>query len=296
MKIPVILRQALFGTLCAQVLAACGPQDTGDEPLVIEVDEAVAIYVNGEPVTLGEVQLAAIAEGVIEPGRILTAKHPEFERLLGQITDQKLLAQEAVRLELDQQPSAKDRLDYARISILRDVFTESLVSEAEIERMYAEQVELQQLDDEVKISQILTETEEEAFDVFQALSEGEDFASLAFEHSIDTRSRINGGSLGYIKPNDLPEPFPAVIGNTAIGAIADVFETDNGWHVLRVDDRRQEAPMTLEEMRPAILKFLVEQQLKDTILKLRSRADIEVPNRGRRPEISQETNAAEVER
>lgn len=260
------------------IFAGCDRSGTGDKPIILNVEEAVAVYVNGEPITIGEVQLAALTEGIIEPGEVLTPQNDDYNRLIKQITDQKLLAQEAVRLGLDQEPAARDRLEYARLSILRDVFTESLVEEADVRRMYAEQVELQQLDDEVKISQVLTETKEDAEAVIAALADGQDFADLAFEYSIDTRSRLKGGSLGYINPNEMPDPFPAVIGNTEIGNVADIFETENGWHVLRVDDRRQEAPMTLEEMRPAILRFLVEQQLKDTILDLRDKAEITVPD------------------
>lgn len=277
MKIPA---QWALITVLLLVLTGCDRDAPDQEPIVIAVDDAVAVYINGDAITLGEIQLSAIAEGVLEPGEIMTPAHPDYDRLLSQLSDQLLLAQEAERLGLDELPAARDRLEYARISILRDVFTESLVSEPAVERMYAEQVELQQLDDEVKISQILTETEADARAAFDALAAGGDFAELAFDYSIDSRSRVNGGSLGYVKPNDMPDPFPAIIGNTDVGDVADVFETDNGWHVLRIDDRRQEAPMTLEQMRPAIVQFLVEQQLQDTILQLRDRAEIARPSSG----------------
>lgn len=259
------------------LLSACGPDPKAEDAIIVPVGEAVAVFVNGEPISFGELQLAALADGVVDPGEIISSAHPDYERLLGQLVDQRLLAQEAVRLELDQSAEARDRLDFARSRILQDVYTESLIDGEAVEQMYLEQVKLQQLDDEVQVSHILTESREEAETVREALLAGEDFATLAFDFSIDTRSRINGGSLGYISPNDLPDPFPAVIGNTEVGDIGRVFQTESGWHVVRIEGRRQEAPMTLEEMRPSIVRFLIEQQLKDTISELRASASVETP-------------------
>jgi peptidyl-prolyl cis-trans isomerase C len=46
--------------------------------------------------------------------------------------------------------------------------------------------------------------------------------------------------------------------------------------VARVDDRHQEAPVTLEVAKPQIIRFLTYDQVKDLILNLRRRATVQV--------------------
>lgn len=268
---------ALFSVILLVFAAACDQKVTDPEPPTLRVDEAVAAYINGEPVTIAEVRLEAFAQGVITPGERMTREHPEFDRLLVQLIDQRLLAQEAVRLGLDQASDARYRLTIARERILRDLLAESLVAEEDVQRMYLAQAKLQQLGDEVRVSQIRTATKEAASDVREQLLAGGDFASLAFEFSTDTRSRINGGLMGYVEPNDLPDPFPAIIANTKTGELSRVFESKNGWHVLRVEDRREKAPLTLAEMRPRIVEFLIKEQLRETIETLREQAVVRDP-------------------
>ncbi|MEO1027696.1 MAG: peptidylprolyl isomerase [Pseudomonadota bacterium] len=268
----------ITGLVMMVFVAGCERKETEPQQPVLEFDEAVAAYINGEPLSLAEVRLEAFAQGVITPGEEIAPDHPEFDRLLEQLIDQRLLAQEALAKGLDQASDARYRLTIARERILRDLLAESLVEEADIERMYAAQAELQQLDDEVRVSQIMTESRDAAEEVRVKLLEGGDFAALAFEYSVDSQSRINGGLLGYVAPNEMPDPFSSIIANTKVGNVSRVFESENGWHVLRVEDRRQAAPLTLAEMRPRIIEFLIKEQLRDTIDGLRANAVIRTPD------------------
>lgn len=274
---------AIAGILGAALIAltGCNPQ-TNVQTQTVTIDSETAAVVNGEPIYVIDVELEAVAQGQIEPNSDFGPANPEFHQILDQLIDQRLLAQEALRRNLDQDPEAARRLAAGRERLLGNILVESLVAnevtEEAIDRMYEEQVKLQQLDDQVRLRQILVETEAEAAAVFAELLGERDFAEAALEHSQDVRTRLEGGDLGWISPNDLDDPLPARIGDTATGDVSSPFETSDGWVILKVDDRRTTPPKTKSEMRPEIITFLTFTQISDILRELRARADVQQRN------------------
>ena len=49
-----------------------------------------------------------------------------------------------------------------------------------------------------------------------------------------------------------------------------------GFALVKVEDRRDEQPITLDAARPQIVRFLTYDQIRDLLEKLRSRAKVEV--------------------
>ena len=238
---PLILPAHLAVLALAALLAACGKTETTATEIPV-IDQTVAAYINGEPVFEGDVELEAVARGLINAGQDLSAEDEEHRTILDQLIDQKLMAQEAARRQLDRDPSGQRRLEMARERILGNLLVESLVAqqvtEEAIDKMYAEQVRLQQANDQVSVAHILVDTKDEADALFRQIGQGETFESLVFNNSKDTRTRMENGDLGYLAPNDLAEPFPVVIANTPEGEVSPQFETADGWHILKVKDRR----------------------------------------------------------
>lgn len=272
---------ALVGFATLFAVSACD-QAQDPRPVITESEGTVAAIVNGEPIYLSDIELEAVAQGQIEPGSEFTMVHPEYNQILEQLIDQRLLAQEALKRGLDQDPSAKRRLESGRERLLGNILVESLVAnevtEAAIDRMYEEQVKLQQLDDEVRVRLILVESVEDAALILAQLDTGLSFAEAALQYSTDTRTRLEGGDLGWVSPNELDDPFPAVIGNTETGSVSDVFQTTRGWNILKVDERRTTPPKTKDEMRPEIITFLTFTQISDILRELRINASIEKPD------------------
>lgn len=261
-------------------LGACNRELPEEGPSrQVGFDASAAANVNGDPIYLSDVELEAVAQGRIEPGESFGPEHTEYQLVLDQLIDQRLLAQEAVRRGLDRTPSAQRRLETARERLLGNFLMENLVAtevnEATIDRMYEEQVRLQQLDDEVRIRHILMDTQEEAAAVLEKARAGEDFTALAFENSKDTRTRLEGGSFGWVSPNEMIEPFPAYIADTPVGEVSEPFESEQGWHILKVEQRRTRPPKTKEEMRPEIVTYLTFTQISQILRELRANADIQ---------------------
>lgn len=274
-------RSFLIG-LClggALLLTGCDSDLTSPARRAPVFDASTAAVVNGEPIYISDVELEAVAQGRIEPGENFGPDHTEYQIVLEQLIDQRLLAQEAVRRNLDRTPQALRRLETARERLLGNFLMEDLVAnevtDEAIDRMYEEQVKLQQIDDEVRIRHILFETKEAAAAVLPRARAGEDFTALAFEFSKDTRTRLDGGSFGWVSPNEMIDPFPAVIADTGEGEISDPFESEQGWHILKVEQRRTRPPKTRDEMRPEIVTYLTFTKISDILRELRANADIE---------------------
>ncbi|MEE2922961.1 MAG: peptidylprolyl isomerase [Pseudomonadota bacterium] len=261
----------------ALLATACG-RPVEEEP-VIQVEAATAVSVNGDPIYVSEVELEAVARGLISPGQEFGPGDENYDLVLDQLIDQKLMAQEALARGLDKGPTAERRLEVARERILGNLLVESLVAsevnEDSIEAMYKEQVALQQEDDEVSIAHILVETEAEAHALYQQIEEGATFESLVVANSLDSTTRMENGDLGYVSPNNMADPFPVVIANTKVGEVSEPFLSADGWHILKVKDRRTSPPKTRAEMRPEIVTFLTLNQVSKILRRLRTEAKIE---------------------
>lgn len=278
-----------IGLACAVFLSGCDTEVTSPARRAPVFDASTAAVVNGEPIYISDVELEAVAQGRIEPGENFGPDHTEYQIVLEQLIDQRLLAQEALRRSLDRTPQAQRRLETARERLLGNFLMEDLVAnevtDEAIAKMYDEQVKLQQIDDEVRIRHILFETEEAAAEVLPRARGGEDFTALAFEFSKDTRTRLDGGSFGWVSPNEMIDPFPAVIADTGEGEISEPFESEQGWHILKVEQRRTRPPKTREEMRPEIVTYLTFTKISDILRELRANADIDQRD-GAAPQIT----------
>ncbi len=73
----------------------------------------------------------------------------------------------------------------------------------------------------------------------QRIAGGEDFNNLARSHSDDTGSAIKGGELGWVTPGDLVPSFEEKMNQLEIGQISQPFQTDFGWHIVQVMERRK---------------------------------------------------------
>ena len=277
---PIALASVIITTI-----TACSP--TAEQVAVnLRVDTATAVTVNNDPIYVSDVELEAAAQGIIAPGDPFTADHPEFQKVLDQLVDQRLMAQEARRLGLERGQEAQRRLQAAEERILGNILVESLVAnevnEDAIEKMYEQQVSMQQIDDEVRIRHILLPDEAIAKKVIVDLNGGGDFSALAFEYSTDKKTRLDGGELGFVSPNLMQDPFPTVIANTQVGEYSQPFSSELGWHIIQVDERRQPAPKSLEQMRPEIVSFLTFTEISKILRSLRANADFD-PARGSKP-------------
>ena len=88
---------------------------------------------------------------------------------------------------------------------------------------------------------------------------GADFAQLATEHS-SCPSAARGGDLDYFPRGRMATEFEAVAFALKPGEISDVVKTDFGYHIIKVEDRREEIPEDFEEEKATHREEYIEQR------------------------------------
>jgi peptidyl-prolyl cis-trans isomerase C len=119
-------------------------------------------------------------------------------------------------------------------------------------------------------------TEDEAKDIIRQLDGGADFAALAKEKSTDPSAKQNGGDLGYFTAGEMvPEFSQAVFAMEKGESSKAPVKSQFGWHVIKVVDKRQKAPPSLEESHGHIEELLSGELLSAYLTSLRSTATVE---------------------
>ena len=259
-------------------LAACDrqvSQNAKPEP----GDTAVAT-VAGETVWASDVKRQAVVQGAIGEGEPLDVSSDLFRRTLEEVIDQKLLAREAVRQKLDKSAVAKRRLNASRDKLLGDMLVENVVDRAvndnAIRALYQEQQRLSRPSEEIHARQIVLATQADADGVKKLLDTGASFEALAIQRSTDQATRFNGGDLGYFTLDSMPEAYGAALKDAKVGQLIGPFKTDAGFAVMKVEDRRAEQPIPLEEARPQIVRFLTYDEIRLLLSRLRGQTKVQV--------------------
>ena len=268
---------AIAAVSAALALSACsrGGDDTPPE----KDDQAVA-RVQDQTIWASDVRREAVAQGLVGEGEPLDATSDLFRRVLDEVIDQKLLATEAARRGLDNSALAQRRLKATQERILGDMLIEKEVNgrinDQAVETLYQEQLRLARTSEEIRVRLILTATRPEADAVLGILAQGAQFGAVAQERSIDEATRFSGGDLGYSTLDVMPQVYANAARNAPAGSTVGPFQTESGWAVLRVEDRRKESPPTLEQARPQIVRYLTYEGVRQLLEQLRGRAKVNI--------------------
>ncbi|MDA8163879.1 MAG: peptidylprolyl isomerase [Desulfobacteraceae bacterium] len=110
------------------------------------------------------------------------------------------------------------------------------------------------------------------------LAAGADFATLAKENS-QCPSSAKGGDLGFFARGQMVPAFEKVAFALQPGKVSDVVETQFGYHLIKVEEKKPEGTVPFEEAKDRIAQFLKKEQVNDQIktylAELKSKAKIE---------------------
>jgi len=146
----------------------------------------------------------------------------------------------------------------------------------------------QQIVEQAKVRHILIapdelRTDEEAKAMIDKLYErirnGDDFGTLAKSNSDDPVSAIDGGDLGWVSPGQMVPEFEQTMQETPKGEISEPFRSSFGWHILNVQERRQQdigAMVQTNEARQVIHRRKYEEELANWLLEIKDEAYIDI--------------------
>lgn len=216
------------------------------------------------------------------------------------LIENNLFAKAAESAKLAEGAAFDDRIKYWRNRALRDAYFEkeinAQVSEAAAKTFYDDQVKGLKTKEEVQARHILVETEEQAKELKKKIAEGGDFAALAKEHSKDPGTKDDGGMLGFFSAGQMVPQFEQAAFAVQKGQVSDPVKSQFGWHLIKVEDRRQKPPPTFDEVKDRILASLMHQRAQAVAAKLRADAKVEYLDEGIKKEVEEADGAQNAQR
>jgi len=126
------------------------------------------------------------------------------------------------------------------------------ITEEETKEYFEQNKESFAVEEQVKTSHILIETEEKAAEVKEKLDAGQDFAELAKEYSIDESNKNFGGDLGYVKRGEMVSKFEEAVFSMQAGGISEPVKTEFGYHIIKVDEKKEAQEANYEQSKEQI--------------------------------------------
>ena len=256
-------------------------------------EDKVLVIINGHEIRTSEVELAA--EDIALQLSELPAKL-RFPFLIEYLVERHLLAQAAVKGGIAETPEYKRRLAFYQAKALRDAYFDQTIkptiTDDEVKAAYDREASKIQVSERVRARHILVATEKEAQDVLARVQKGEKFDEVAKKISLDG-SKDYGGDLGYFSEEEMVPEFSKAAFALQVGQVSEPIKTDYGWHIIKVEDRKQGGPQPFEQVKNGIRAVLTRKKVQDIVVQLREAAKIEVLD----PDLKklQELNAKKTE-
>lgn len=245
---------------------AAGPAPTAD---------TVVATVAGTPITLGE--LIAVRQG-LPPQYQQLPDEVLMGALVEQTADQILLEQAARKAGLDQERAVRMVLENQARAALADSYMQRAVGERvtdeAVQQAYHAEYASTEPVEEVRAAHILVDSEAKAQELKAELDEGADFAALAAEHGTDGTA-ARGGELGWFAHEQMVPQFADAAFAMQPGEISDPVQSPFGWHVIKLEERRERSVPPLAEVRGQIVDELTQKAQTELLTEMRDAAEIE---------------------
>lgn len=175
----------------------------------------------------------------------------EFQRLLG----------DTYQTENDLRRVIENRLTAMRL-LEEEALSKVEIEEREITELWdALPADEKTRPGRIHATQIVVRTEEAGREVLTALRKGEDFAALARRLSVAPEA-AQGGDLGWFARGERPQSLEDLCFPLKPGQTSELTASEYGYHLCRVLEAEGERPLTLEEVRPALLEQLRTEKMR----------------------------------
>jgi len=260
--------------LAAMLLA--GSPALGQVQAVTPASDPVVARVDGNPIHLSEVEEAV--RGLPEQFRAMPPQML-YPVMLDQMISQRVLSNAARKLNLQDTPEVRARVRQAEEEALQQALLAReigpLLTEQALRARYDKDIASQPQEAQVRARHILLQTETDARNAITALQGGADFAALARERSRGPGA-AEGGDLGFFKKEEMPDAFAEAAFALQPGQFtATPVRTQFGWHVIKLEERREEPRPTFEQSEEELRRAIIEEAATQVVDRLRAQATVQ---------------------
>jgi len=151
-------------------------------------------------------------------------------------------------------------IEYVEFSY-EDYMDKDAVTEDEISYYYETHMDEYEHPESIKARHILLEDEETANEILEKLKGGADFAEMARQHSTGP-TKDKGGDLGYFERGKMVPEFEEAAFALESGEISEIVKTQFGYHIIKVEDKKEGHTDKLEDVRIDIIKSIAEENAR----------------------------------
>ena len=178
-----------------------------------------------------------------------------------------LLSQQAEKDGLANSEKANTQLAMIRQNYLADLelstfMAQNPISDADVQAEYNKQVASlgpQGMINEYKISDIAVASEADAQAALNRIKKGESFDKVAKSVSLGP-NKAQGGAAGWVQPGQVPPQISAVLVNLNKGQTSAPIQMQQGWYLVKLEDKRSSKPPTFEQSKQAIRAGLAQKK------------------------------------
>ncbi len=244
---------------------------------------AVLVRIGDESITRATVQqrLGEIPESM----RAQYAAPEGRQQLLERLLEERVWLMMAARAGVPGRPAVQQQLEQQRRDLLiRTYLSEAMAanpapSDSEVRGYYDTHLSEYRVPGTVTVRHLLAKTEADAKRLLaQARARGADFAAIARKSSADTLTRASGGLVGTVTRDGMFGPLgsqPALAESAFAmreGAVSGPIHTARGWHLLKLDARKEESVRAFDQVRPLIQRQLAGQSSQEFYRRLLDQA------------------------
>ena len=202
-----------------------------------------------------------------------------YQPILNRLIEGKLLSAAAEKEKIGDEAAVKLKIAAAREQVLREEYlgraVDKAVAEPKLKAYYDSLMKNWPAEEQVHARHILVKTEKEAQAALDEVNKSGDFAAVAKARSTDG-SAPNGGDLGFFNKDQMVPPFAEAAFAMKPGEVSKApFVTQFGWHIIKVEARRQAPKPTFDEKKDEIRDTLAQEAVQETLALMRKDAKIE---------------------
>lgn len=218
-------------------------------------------------VTVADV-LAELQRASTDTRQAILANPDQVQQIANNLLLRRVLAAQTKRDDLTADPLLVASLNLARERVLSDarlakIDKQNSPTEAALEayarNVYAAKPASFEHPAQARVRHMLLSSKgsdalQKAKDMLAQLRAGASFEKLAKSHSLDAGSAARGGDLGFFAPGKMVKPFDAAVAKLQKpGELSEVVESEFGYHIIRLEERRDRGVQAFAEVRQQLL-------------------------------------------
>ena len=241
-----------------------------------QISEGTVATVDGIAITYNDVSLVE-DELMAVYGQL--PEEQRFQTLVGYMVNRILASEAAKKAGLENDADVAKIKAFMERKALQDVYIAKMlmerVREEDVIAYYDKEIKNGPVEEEVRARHILLDNREAADAIVADLENGADFAALAKERSKGP-SGPSGGDLGYFSKQSMVPAFSDAAFKLAAGETSPPVQTQFGWHVIRVEDRRKRPVPPFDQVRDQIYQLLISEAQRDIYDEMRAKASVDL--------------------